>query len=181
MDRWAIRKTDTIFSSRVFVLKKLTCAHPGKEEMHDFYILNCPDWINVVALTDEGKFIFVRQHRLGTDEETLETPAGLIEPGEDPLVAAERELLEETGHRAERIVLMKKLAANPAIQNNWIYFYRAEGCRRVAAQSLDRAEDIEIDLFDAGEVRAMTESGKISHSIIVTALNLYFNEKAAGK
>jgi 8-oxo-dGTP pyrophosphatase MutT (NUDIX family) len=174
MSDWVIEKRVSMFRTGIFELKKLSCTHPGKNESHDFFIINAPDWVNVVALDMEGNFITVHQHRLGTDERTIETPAGLIEPGEDPLDAARRELLEETGYEAETITLMRKLSANPAIMNNYIYFFKATGCRRVAGQNLDRAEDIEVRLYPGRQIRAMLESGAIDHSIIVTALGLFF-------
>ena len=180
MSDWVIEKRVSMFRTGIFELKKLSCTHPGKNESHDFFIINAPDWINMVALDTEGRFITVNQHRLGTDARTIETPAGLIEPGEDPLDAARRELLEETGYEAESITLMKKLSANPAIMNNYIYFYRATGCRRVAEQDLDRAEDIEVRLYPERQIRAMLENGDIDHSIIVTALGLYFNSAGPG-
>jgi 8-oxo-dGTP pyrophosphatase MutT (NUDIX family) len=121
-----------------------------------------------------GNFIFVVQHRLGTGTHCLETPAGLVEVGEDPRLAALRELREETGYEAGSMVLMKKLAANPAILNNYIYFFRAEHCRKVGAQTLDAAEDIEVRTYSPEQVRAMLDDGTIDHSIIVTALALYF-------
>ena len=78
MERWVIKSEKNIFSSSVFTLKELRCAHPEKEDEFEFFILNSPDWINVVAVTENNEIIFVRQHRLGTDEYTYETPAGLM-------------------------------------------------------------------------------------------------------
>ncbi len=174
MSDWVVEKRESVFKTGIFELNRLSCLHPGKNERHDFYIIDAPDWINVVALDTDGRFITVTQHRLGTGERTIETPAGLMEPGEDPAAAARRELLEETGYEAGDIVLMKKLTANPAIMNNSIYFFRATGCLKVAGQNLDLAEDIDVRLLAEREVRAMLADGTINHSIIVTALGLHF-------
>ncbi len=176
MEKWKILEEKDVFKTRVFTIKNLHCYHPGKEVRHGFYILETPDWINVVALTEAGEFIFVKQHRMGTDEHTLETPAGLIEEGEDPLEAAGRELLEETGYEAGTIRLMKRLSANPAIMNNHIHFFCATGCRKTKNQKLDQAEDIEVHLFSPVEVLRMMDSGEINHSVIITALCLYLKE-----
>jgi len=181
MSDWIVEKRESVFRTGIFELNRLSCRHPGKNASHDFYIIAAPDWINVVARDGEGRFITVVQQRLGTGERTVETPAGLVEPGEDPLAAARRELLEETGYEAATITLMKKLSANPAIMNNHIHFYRAEGCRKVSDQNLDRAEDIQVSLHKEDEIRAMVRDGRIDHSIIVTALGLYFMETGGGK
>lgn len=177
MAQWKIEKSESVFHTSIFSINKLTCSHPEKAVNHEFYILQNPDWINVVALDTEGNFIFVQQHRLGTGTYTIETPAGLIEKNEDPLEAAKRELVEETGYEAGRMILMRKLAANPAIMNNYIYFFLAEDCKKVNAQKLDKAEDIDVLTFSRNEVLKMLNDGVIDHSIIVTALSLYFFTK----
>ncbi|MBN1533208.1 MAG: NUDIX hydrolase [Spirochaetes bacterium] len=153
---------------------KKECRHPDKGVAYDFFTIDTSNWINVVARTDGGDFILVRQHRLGSDEVTLETAGGLIEPGEQPESCARRELLEETGYECGSVHLLKRLAVNPAIMNNAIYIYYAGRCRKVADQRLDLAEDIEIVTCSEERIRDMIESGVIDHSIVVMALQLYF-------
>ncbi len=174
MKKWIINKRENIFDGRLFIVQNLHCHHPEKSVDHGFFIMNTPDWINIVALTEDGRFIMVKQHRLGTDEFTLETPAGLMERDEVPENAALRELEEETGYVPEKIVLLKRLSANPAIMNNYIHFFFASGCRKTKNQKLDLAEDIEVHLFSPDEVLGLVRRGEINHSIIITALSLYF-------
>ena len=172
--RWDINNRKTLFSGGIFSVESYTCSHPGKGVNHDFIIVNSRDWINIVALTEGGKFIMVRQHRLGTDELTLETTAGVMEHGEDPLEAAKRELSEETGYEPESMTLMKTLTANPAIMNNRIHFFLATGCRKVTGQTLDHAEDIDVEIYSRQVILDMMQDGRINHTIIMTALSLYF-------
>jgi len=174
MPKWTIRDRKTLYSGNIFTAEHLNCHHPGKGLDHDFIVLNTPEWINVVAITEDGRFIMVKQHRLGTDEYTLETPAGLAEPGEDPMEAARRELREETGYMAKNIALIKSLTANPSCMSTVIHFYCATGCAMAGAQSLDPAEDIEVLLYTESEILNMLSTGAINHSIIVTALSMYF-------
>jgi len=174
MDRWIVKKKKDIFDGGIFTIRNLTCFHPGKSFEHDFYILHTRDWINIIALTEDGRFIMVKQHRLGTDEATIETPAGLVEKGESPESAAERELREETGYVSQGLTLLMKLAVNPAIMDNFVYFYLASGCRNAGSQRLDAAEDIEVLLYSRDEVIGLIQEGKITHSLIITALSLYF-------
>jgi len=174
MNKWIIKNIKNLFSNKIFNLKDIECYHPVKSVSHDFYIIESPDWINVVAITKDNQFILVKQHRLGTNEFTIETPAGIIEKDEPPEEAAQRELLEETGYKANELLLLKKLSSNPAVFNNQIFFFLARDCKKIAFQNLDKTEDIEIQLHSSDEVISMIKDGSINHSIIITALSLYF-------
>ena len=70
------------------------------DQSHDFFVLNCPDFVNVIALTNDGLCVLVEQWRHGSQELTLEIPGGLVDAGESAETAARRELLEETGFEA---------------------------------------------------------------------------------
>jgi ADP-ribose pyrophosphatase len=174
MEKWIKKKEEELFRRRIFSVKDIECYHPVKDVTHKFFTLQSPDWINVVAKTADDRFIMVRQHRLGTDEITLETPGGIVESGESPDLTARRELLEETGYEAGEIRLMKKLSVNPAIFNNYIYFYFAGNCRKTSAQALDLAEDIEVATYTGPEIVEFIGNGTINHTLIVTAYYLYF-------
>ncbi len=174
MRKWIKKSERELFRKRIFALKDIECYHPEKDVNHAFFTIDTRDWINVVARTDDDRFVMVRQHRLGTDEITLETPGGLIEGDEPPRDTALRELREESGYIAAEIHLMKKLSANPAILNNYIYFYYAAGCRRIHDQNLDPCEDIEVVTYTRGEIMDMIANGEINHSVIITAFYLFF-------
>ncbi len=161
-------------------MRDLECHHPDKDVTHRFFTLTSPDWINIVAITEDGRFIMVRQHRLGTDEITMETPGGLAEENEPPEETARRELREETGYEAGEVHLLKKLTNNPAIFNNYIYYYYAANCKKVHEQDLDAAEDIEVVTYSRDEIIDMINHGLINHTIIVCALYLYFLSEWSG-
>ncbi len=96
----------------------------------NFVILDLPHWVTIVPVIREGgeeKFLMVRQFRHGSETVTLEFPAGTVEPGEDPAATAERELLEETGYRADRIALAGRVNPNPAFMNNYTHTFVASG------------------------------------------------------
>jgi 8-oxo-dGTP pyrophosphatase MutT (NUDIX family) len=113
-----------------------------------YYVLEYPDWVNVVAATPEGDVVLVRQYRHGIGRTLIELPCGVVEKDDDsPLEAARRELLEETGYEAETIVSSGVLSPNPATHNNSTHCFLATGCRRIGAPSVDEMERTEVVLM----------------------------------
>jgi len=174
MEKWEIRSQKTDYKNGFFSIRNLDCRHNKKNVNNNFYVMDTFNWINVVALTTEGKFILVKQHRLGTDEISIETPGGVIDEGEKPEDCAIRELREETGYTGKSVHLLKSLSVNPAIMSNSITFYLVEGCEPSASQELDASEDIEVMTVTAEELTEMIRNGVFTHSIAVTGLCLYF-------
>jgi len=84
VNKWDIRGKDKIFENRIFTIHNNNCLHPEKGVEWDFSIIDTYNWINVIALTEENRFVLVKQHRLGSNELSIETPGGVIEAGEDP-------------------------------------------------------------------------------------------------
>ncbi len=133
-------------------------------------VLETPEWVNVVARATDGRFVLVRQFRFGIGAVTVELPGGLVDPGEAPRTAAERELAEETGHRAARWTSLGAVQPNPAIHNNRCHQFLAEGCTPTQAQELDPGEDIQVLLWDEAEIRAAIRRGEIAHTLVLSAL-----------
>jgi len=174
MKKWEVRSAEKVFENRMFSVTTKNCFHPEKRVKWDFHVVDTFDWINVIGLTPDNRIVLVRQHRLGSDELSIETPGGVVEPGEDSAVCAVREFREETGFEGTSVHLLKKLRVNPAIMGNSISFYFIDGCVKKSSQKLDEAEDIEVLTPDVDQVAAMVRDGTISHSIVITGLGLYF-------
>ncbi|HUO56919.1 MAG TPA: NUDIX hydrolase [bacterium] len=152
-------------------------SSPLTGKKHSFYVLNTRNWVNVVALTEEGKVILVNQFRHGSGKISLEIPGGAVDHRDrSPLQAAKRELLEESGYRASRWKFLGKTHPNPAILNNTCYFYLAKGARRVSDLKLDEAEELEVVLKEFKEIPRLIRKGRIRHALVVAAfhyLDLY--------
>ena len=177
MEKWEIRKQKKDFENRIFTIRNLDCINHRKNVTNDFYVIDTFNWINVVALTADGRFILVKQHRLGSDEISIETPGGVIEGDEDPADCAVRELREETGYTGKKVHLLKSLWVNPAIMSNRITFYLVEDCELTAPQELDPAEEIEVITVALDELTDMMRNGTFTHSIAVTGIGLYFTSQ----
>ena len=159
----------------MFDLQEVRFEPPDGRDPANFYVVDAPDWINVVPLTPEGDVVFVRQYRFGIEDLTLEIPGGMCDPGESPDAAVGRELLEETGYRG-RIEPHGSVHPNPAIQSNRCYSYVARDAVRVADPSPDEHESFEIVLYPFADVPDLIRRGRITHSLVVTAFHLLGHE-----
>ena len=170
VERWEKIASRERADFRFFSVREDRSISPRTGKAHDFIVMEMNHWVNVVAISPQGRVVMVRQFRHGTEETGLEIPGGVVESGEDPAKAAARELLEETGYTAEEIVPLGKVAPNPALQDNWCFSFLARDARKTDVQMLDAGEDIDVLEIDPAEIRALVESGEINHSVVVVAL-----------
>lgn len=146
---------------------------PDDAIVDDFYILDAPDWVNVVALTDQGEFILVNQYRFGTGALSLEVPGGVVDKGETHREAAMRELLEETGFVATDWRQLGILAPNPALNTNLCGIWLATGCIYHGDGGHDHSEFIRVEKLSKQQTVEAISNGNIHHALAVAALGMY--------
>jgi 8-oxo-dGTP pyrophosphatase MutT (NUDIX family) len=169
---WPVVRSEAVGDFRVFRVRRDVTVSPARGTEHSFYVLEGADWVNVVALTEAGEMLFVRQWRHGTREETLEIPGGCVDPGDaSPLEAARRELLEETGHVSDDWAEIGWVSPNPAIQANRCFTFRARSCRKVGEPTPDGTEDLRVETVPEGEVPALVRGGRIRHALVLAAFH----------
>jgi 8-oxo-dGTP pyrophosphatase MutT (NUDIX family) len=115
-------------------------------------LLKAPPWVGVVCLTRDQELVLVRQYRHGHGGTSLELPAGVIDREEDIVVAARRELEEETGFEAEDMAPLWRVRPEPARHDQWAHFCLARGASRKRAQRLDDTEHIEVVTRPLGDL-----------------------------
>jgi ADP-ribose pyrophosphatase len=136
------------------------------QPMEPYYVTEYSDWVNILPVTTEGNVILVKQYRYALGVWSIEAPGGIMDPHEtDPLQAASRELLEETGYSAGNIEKVAVLAANPATQNNRLHCYLATGCTPTHDVSLDENEEIEVLIMPLDELVSMVRNNEIVQSL----------------
>lgn len=171
--RWEKLATETRLKTRIFDVLSVQYRHGPRDRTRDFTVINAPDWVNVVALTTDRQLVLVRQFRFGIDEFSLEVPGGVIESGEDPVVAGMRELLEETGYSGTDARLLGSVHPNPAIQSNHCHLVLVENVRKTHELDWDDDEEIHVLTQPVDDVLALARSGGIKHALVLNALFLF--------
>lgn len=176
--KWKVLDTKYLIRRPWLTARRDTVQLPDGRVNPEYYILEYPTWVNVIAITEDGRFVMVEQYRHGLQEVFTELVAGVAEDGEAPLAAAKRELLEETGYAGGDWQLLSVISQNPSTTNNLTYCYLAKGVRKVSEQSLDETEDIAVKLLTEGKLKEMLLADSFKQSLMVAPLWKYFALKA---
>lgn len=168
-DKWRVTSREKIADCRVFeVSARGSVDENGREAT--FFVIESPDWVNIIPVTESGRIVLIEQFRHGTEELTLEIPGGMIDEGETPAECASRELTEETGYVADELVYLGKSRPNPAIQSNRIHHFAAFGCVRSGEQAFDEHEKIAVREVDSQELDRLIENEGITHSLVLAGI-----------
>ena len=154
----------------MFSVREDTNVRENDDGSSTFFVLENPDWVNVVALTKDKEIVLIEQFRHGSGSFILEIPGGMADEGEDPMSAAGRELIEETGYSAGRMIAIGKSHPNPAIQNNTIHHYLALDCEKTSDVEFDDHESIVTRLVPLHELEDLVHNGDITHALAITAI-----------
>lgn len=148
---------------------------PNGSIIPEYFVFEYPDWVNVIALTERGEMVLVRQYRHGIGRVCTEIPAGVLEKSDaSPLAGAQRELLEETGFSGGDWTELMQISGNPSAYNNITHCFLARGVRQIAAPHLDAGEDLTCFTLPLAEVRALLERGEFVQSLMAAPLWRFF-------
>lgn len=165
-------KTEFLQDCQVFSVSRTESRSPHTGRSHPFFRIDSSEWANIVPITPAGEVVMVRQYRHGSGQITLETPGGLVDPGETPAEAAARELLEETGYRSNEIIPLGGVSPNPAIFGNRLHAFVGLGCVPVASIRHGSTEETIVELVTRERLRRRVLEGSVDHALVVAALYL---------
>ena len=144
---WQVTDSEYLFRRPWLTVRRDRLRLPNGNEIPEYYVLEYPDWVNVLAVTTDQKFVFVRQYRHGLGLTAFELCAGVCEKEDSsPLESAQRELWEETGYGNGTWQEYMVLSANPSATNNLTHCFLATGVEPVSTQHLEPTEDLTVHL-----------------------------------
>ena len=174
---WKILSSEYLFNDLWFKVRKDICETPQGKIIDPYYVYEFPTWVTAVALTEDGKVIMERQYRHAIEDICIEIPGGCVDDTDESFEdAIARELLEETGYTFTSYEYLGKTSANPSTNSNLMHMFLARGGKKIAAQHLDRNEEIDIELITIDELKKMIRDKEILQSMHVTCI-LYALEK----
>lgn len=172
--KWKVIESEYLFKRPWLTARRDHVRLPSGVEVPEFYVVEYPEFCNVIAITKEGKFIIEWQYRHAAGFCGYEIPAGCVEKGESPLEAAKRELYEETGYAGGTWVPIMTVFQNPSSFNNQAHTFLAMGVEQVSTQHLEASEDIKVVLMDEDEVFDRLQNGEFHQALMVAPLWKYF-------
>jgi 8-oxo-dGTP pyrophosphatase MutT (NUDIX family) len=168
-----VLETEFLQECKVFNVSRTRAESPRTGEVHPFYRIDSSDWVNIIPITAAGEIVMVRQYRHGLDGFTIETPGGLVDPGEEPALAAGRELLEETGYRAAEIVPLGGVNPNPALFGNLLHVFFGRDAVKVDEVRNESTEETHVELVPQAELAALILGGQVNHALVLAAFQLF--------
>ncbi len=171
---WEIISRQTAYACPIFDIERKQVRSPRTGRTLEVQAIHTPSWIMVLALTPRQEVVMVRQYRHGVEKTCLELPGGLLDPGDpSPESTAERELLEETGYRAETVKALGRCHPQPAVLANECFFFLGRDATRVDSQALDAGEDLEILTVPLATIPEKIARREITHGMVLLAFFFY--------
>ncbi len=165
-----IRSENTAYSCRLFTVKKIDAELPdGKKKTYE--LIDIQSAVTVLPIDDEQNVYFVEQYRIGSRKTLLELPAGKVEPGEDALATAKRELREEIGMDAKEVKPLGNFYMTPGYANEYMFCYLAKGLF-TSPLTPDADEFINLRKVPLKEINSLIQKGEIEDSKTLAAFQL---------
>jgi ADP-ribose pyrophosphatase len=169
-DKWSLVTEKIAYQNERFKVREAIYSLSGQEFQRPYYCLELGDWVQVVALTEDYKFILVQQFRHGANISSIEAPGGHIEPGDDPKESGLRELKEETGYSGDEIEELQIMYGNPALQNNRMFIYLLKNAKHVGEAEPEETEDIDVILWTPQRLKQALFNNEIHNPYAVAGL-----------
>lgn len=173
--RWKLLQSEYLHREPWLTVRKDQLEMPDGTIVPNYYVLEYPNWVNIIAITQDGQFVMVEQYRHGIEKTCMELCAGVCEEKDTSILdSAKRELLEETGCGNGVWTEFMRVAPNASAANNYSYCFIAEGVEKIASQQFDDTEDLVVHMLSFDEVKSLLENGEIIQATMAAPLWKYF-------
>jgi len=168
---WSNTGSRLLADYRIFTIRADEKISPLTGDKHEFFIIDCVNWVNVIAVTEESHLVMIEQYRHGSNTVELEIPGGMMDQTDSaPIDAGLRELREETGYQGNAAEVIGKVFPNPAIMSNTCFTVLVKNCELKHPTQFDHAEDLVTRLVPIAQIPELVATGKILHSLVIVAL-----------
>jgi 8-oxo-dGTP pyrophosphatase MutT (NUDIX family) len=170
IQEWEKLSSEIVYQKKWMKIKEEACKLPNGQIIDPYIIVDVPGFCNVFVVTEAEEVILVKQYRHAAGIISIEMPGGMIDEGEDPMIAAAREMQEETGYSSNDITLLYTISPNPPLESNRAWFYLAKNAVQVHATALDQYEDIELIKLSKKEFMQCLLNNEFTHGIQLGAM-----------
>lgn len=168
---WQKLSSQLLGNFRIFTVRSDRKVSPRTQAEHDLFVIDCANWVNIVAVTPRQEIVMVEQYRHGSNTVELEIPGGMIDKKDaSPVAGGVRELREETGYEGTNARLIGEIFPNPAIMSNVCYTVLVENCELTHPVEFDSGEDLITRLVPVADIPQLVADKKIRHSLVAVAL-----------
>jgi ADP-ribose pyrophosphatase len=168
---WTVLSSEYIVNDPWVKIRRDTCRLPNGRVITPYYVYEYKPWVTIVAITPQNEVVMINQYRHGLGRTILELPGGTLDGRDpDPLHAARRELLEETGYSGDQFIPTGEVSADPASHTNLTHTFLVTNAVPIAAPHLDDTEQIDVVLVPLDEAIQKAVAGKMMQALHVSAL-----------
>ncbi len=170
IQKWEILSSEIVYQKKWLKIKEEACKLPDGQIIDPYIIVDVPNFCNVFLVTAADEVIMVKQYRHAAGIISIEMPGGMIDKGEDPMVAAARELQEETGYTSDQMECLFTISPNPPLENNRAWFFIAKNAVQNRQVELDQFEDIELIKYSKTEFMQRLLNNEFTHGTQLGAM-----------
>ena len=173
MSEWKIKSSEYLLKHKYKTVRKDICVTKEAAVIDPYFVLEFPNWVQVVAFDDKNRVLTTRQYRHGIQSVIYGLPTGFTESSDkSTLESARREMIEETGYDAKKFVKAGVVFPNPAVQNNKVHTFAAFDIKKIKEPDFDPSEKISTEFVTVIKLLKMIDDGIFSHALHVAGVFL---------
>ncbi len=178
--KWKTLSSEYLYNAVWLKARRDKCLKPDGSIVENYYVIEYPEWVTALALTENEDVLLVRQYRHAAEVVSIEIPGGCVDATDKNYEEAiRRELLEETGYAFKEAIYLGDTSPNPSTNANWMHMFLLTGGKKVQEQKLDEHEELEVMIVPLNELIRMVLNNEIIQAMHVTTI--FFALEKLGK